>query len=161
MTDIFTTQKRSEIMRGIKSKDTKPEVVLRKGLHRQGLRFRLHVTTLPGKPDIVLPRHRTVIQVRGCFWHGHNCIDGHTPKSRQEYWWPKLSNNKQRDLFNDALLRRNGWFVIVVWECKIQSQRTLQKEIDRIQKIITRKAIATKEEENGGSASSYGNRGRL
>jgi len=136
MADIFTTQKRSEVMRKIKSKDTKPEVILRKALHRQGLRFRLHVTKLPGKPDIVLPRHRTVIQVRGCFWHGHSCIDGHTPKSRQEYWEPKLNKNKQRDLFNDTLLRRNGWSVIVVWECKIQRQLTLQKEIDRIVRII-------------------------
>jgi DNA mismatch endonuclease, patch repair protein len=139
MADIFTIRKRSEIMRGIKSKDTKPEIVLRKALHRKGLRFRLHAANLPGKPDIVLPKHRIAIQVRGCFWHGHDCIDGHTPKSRQEYWKSKLSRNKQRDSFNDALLRRNGWSVIAVWECNIQRQETLQKEIHRILRIINRK----------------------
>jgi len=112
MADIFTTQKRSEVMRNIKSKNTKPEIVLRQALHSQGLRFCLHVNKLPGKPDIVLPKHRTVIQVRGCFWHGHSCADGHTPKSRQGYWKPKLKKNKQRDLFNDTLLRKNGWSVI-------------------------------------------------
>ncbi|MBF0505921.1 MAG: DNA mismatch endonuclease Vsr [Nitrospirae bacterium] len=139
MPDVFTNKKRSEVMSRIRSKDTKPEITLRKVLHRQGLRFRLHVNTLPGKPDIVLPIYRTVIQVRGCFWHGHDCIDGHIPRSRQEYWEPKLLNNKRRDTRNDKALRRNGWSVIVVWECTIQSQTNLEREVNRIFRILSKK----------------------
>jgi len=144
MVDIFTIKKRSDVMSRIKAKDTKPEIVLRKALHKKGLRFRLHVKKLPGKPDIVLTRYRTIIQVRGCFWHKHSCLDGHIPKSRREYWEPKLLHNKQRDAIVDAALRRAGWTVIVVWECKIEHKKLLQKEINRIHKIIyKRKTIAT------------------
>lgn len=139
MADIFSKSKRSEVMRKIRSKNTKPEVTLRKVLHKQGLRFRLHAKTLPGKPDIVLPMYRTVIQVRGCFWHGHHCIDGHMPNSRREYWGPKLLNNKRRDIKNDAALRKTGWSVVVVWDCKIQNSKALNKEVNRILTILEAK----------------------
>ena len=139
MPDVFSKEKRSEIMRAIRSKNTKPEIILRKVLHRLGYRFRIHVVKLPGKPDIVLPKYRTLIQVRGCFWHGHNCIDGHLPKSNREYWKPKLIKNKQRDRRIDAALKNIGWNVIEVWECEIMRQNELKKQIGRIIRILHRK----------------------
>ncbi|MGP8252191.1 MAG: very short patch repair endonuclease [Terracidiphilus sp.] len=93
---------RSANMAKIRSKDTKPEMLVRRALHRLGFRFRLHVRDLPGHPDIVLPKHRTIIEVKGCFWHGHNCNDGRTPKTNKAYWLPKLERNEAR-----APLRRH------------------------------------------------------
>ena len=136
MADVFPEKRRSEIMSRIGSKNTKPELTLRKALHSLGYRFRLHVGTLPGKPDIVLPKYRSAIQVRGCFWHGHTCIDGHIPKDREDYWRPKLLGNRQRDARNDRALREKGWTVIVVWECRIQSHKALDREIKRICRIL-------------------------
>jgi DNA mismatch endonuclease (patch repair protein) len=136
LADVFSKKRRSEIMSLIGSKNTKPEVALRKTLHRLGYRFRLHVGKLPGKPDIVLSKYRSAIQVRGCFWHGHTCIDGHIPKSREDYWKPKLLRNSQRDARNDRALRKMGWTVIVVWECKIQSHKGMDREIRRICRIL-------------------------
>lgn len=136
MTDVFGSNKRSEVMRKIKSKDTKPEIRIRKALHRLGFRFRLHKKELPGKPDIVLPKFRTVIQVRGCFWHGHDCLKSSLPKSNQEYWIPKLKANKERDHRNDRLLKDMGWNVIVVWECQCMTAEGLQHEIKRIREDL-------------------------
>ncbi len=138
MTDVFTPEKRSNLMSKIRSKDTKPELVLRKALHRLGYRFRLHVKDLPGKPDIVLPKYKTVIQVRGCFWHGHNCIDGHIPKTRVNYWKPKIEGNIRRDRRNCRLLRKEGWSVINTWECKLTSQLKLKSELSRIIRLLNR-----------------------
>ena len=111
-----TTPERSANMSRIRSKDTKPEILVRKALYRLGLRFRLHVRGLPGCPDIVLPKYRTVIQVKGCFWHGHTCLDGRLPKSNRDYWVPKLIGNREQDIANDRKLRRLGWSVRNVWE---------------------------------------------
>ena len=132
MADVFTAEKRSQVMRQIRSRDTKPEMLIRRGIHRLGYRFRLHGKKLPGKPDMTLPRYHTVIQVRGCFWHGHNCNDGHAPKSHQHYWRPKLEANKERDAKNDRLLESMGWKVIIVWECSISSEEGLTTELKRI-----------------------------
>jgi len=110
---------RSANMAKIRSKDTKPEMLVRRALHRLGFRFRLHVKDLPGNPDLVLPKHRTIIEVKGCFWHGHNCTDGRTPKSNKAYWLPKLARNKARDRSNARKLRRLGWSVHGLWECRI------------------------------------------
>jgi DNA mismatch endonuclease, patch repair protein len=114
-----TTVARSLNMSRIRSKDTKPEMLVRRALHKLGFRFRLHVRNLPGCPDIVLPKYQTIIQVKGCFWHGHNCPDGRLPKSNREYWIPKLFGNKKRDQVNDRKLRRLGWSVKGLWECRI------------------------------------------
>ncbi len=141
MADVFSPDKRSEIMSKIASKNTKPEMSLRKFLHSLGFRFRLHVKSLPGSPDLVLTRYKTVIQVRGCFWHGHTCIDGHIPKSRRNYWEPKLLRNRLRDERNDKLLRKSGWSVIVVWECMIQNPKGLMQEIERIRKKLRKREI--------------------
>jgi DNA mismatch endonuclease (patch repair protein) len=116
---VETIAERSAIMSRIRSKDTKPEMLVRKALHRLGFRFRLHALSLPGRPDIVLPKYKTIIQVKGCFWHGHTCRDGREPKSNREYWVPKLIRNKQRDISNDRKLRRLGWSVHNLWECRI------------------------------------------
>jgi DNA mismatch endonuclease (patch repair protein) len=138
MADVFSVEKRSAVMRAIRSKDTKPEMAIRSALHRMGFRFKLHSRKLPGKPDVVLPRFATAIQVRGCFWHGHTCADGRVPKSRFEYWGPKLAANKRRDKKNDASLRKLGWSVLVVWECRC-SGYALDQSVARIIKHLSRK----------------------
>jgi DNA mismatch endonuclease (patch repair protein) len=117
-------------MAHIRSKDTKPEMIVRRALHRLGYRFRLHVRDLPGRPDIVLPRYRKIIQVKGCFWHGHNCVDGHLPKSNLEYWMPKLRRNKERDSVTDRKLRGLGWSVRNLWECRVC--KLSSEKLDRI-----------------------------
>jgi len=134
MADVFSQIKRSEIMKAIRSEDTIPEMKIRKALHGLGHRFRLHARHLPGNPDIILPKYHTAIQVRGCFWHGHSCRDGHTPQSRRAYWRPKLEKTKRRDYRNDASLRRKGWRLLVVWECRIRTSSGVAREIARIQK---------------------------
>ncbi len=116
-----TTPARSALMSCIRSKDTKPEMHVRRLLHSLGFRYRLHVRSLPGCPDIVLPKLRTVIQVQGCFWHGHSCRDGRVPQTNTEYWTPKLLRNRQRDRSNERKLRRLGWSVHTFWECRVNS----------------------------------------
>ena len=119
MVDVFSKNKRSEIMSLIKSKNTRPEKAVRSHLHKQGYRFVLHDKRLPGKPDIVLPRYKTVVEVNGCFWHGHNCKLSSKPSSNRKFWKEKICNNKRRQKNNFQKLRRLGWKVIVVWECQI------------------------------------------
>jgi DNA mismatch endonuclease, patch repair protein len=114
-----TTPERSANMSRIRSKDTKPEMLVRKALFRLGFRFRLHVRGLPGRPDIVLSKYQIVIQIKGCFWHGHTCPDGRLPKSNRDYWVPKLLKNRERDISNDRKLRRLGWSVRNLWECRV------------------------------------------
>jgi DNA mismatch endonuclease, patch repair protein len=104
-------------MRAIKSANTRPEILVRKALHAAGFRFRLHSKNLPGKPDIVLPKYRTVIFVHGCFWHGHDCKYFKAPKTRTEFWLNKIAKNKRRDKINADKLIELGWRVLVVWEC--------------------------------------------
>lgn len=141
MADKLSTERRSWNMSRIKSRDTQPEFAVRRMLHTLGYRFRLHRGDLPGKPDIVLPKHKIVIFVHGCFWHQHAaCIDCSKPKTRSNYWAPKLQGNQVRDKKNRARLRRLGWKPIVIWECetknakKLESRltRTLNSRIDRL-----------------------------
>lgn len=114
----------------IRSKNTSPEMAVRRLVHSMGYRFRLHVADLPGKPDIVLPRWKTIIDVRGCFWHQHpGCIDSHIPKSRRAYWKPKLMRNQRRDKENIRELKRLGWRVCVIWECQTKSAQVLTKRL--------------------------------
>ena len=121
-TDVFSPEKRSAVMRAVKSTNTKPEVALRKALFALGYRYRLNVKGLPGKPDIVLPKYRTVIFVHGCFWHGHRCKRGaRVPKSNTEYWIEKIARNKLRDRKNRAALEQLGWRVITLWECSLKT----------------------------------------
>jgi len=121
MSDIFSSQKRSDIMSKISGKNTKPEILVRKFLFSQGFRYRLNVKTLPGKPDIVLPKYKTVIFINGCFWHGHTCKKGQTPSTNIDFWKKKISSNKSRDDKNVMLLTELGWNVITIWQCEIRS----------------------------------------
>ena len=117
------SEKRSRNMSAIKSKNTKPEIAVRKLLHSMGFRFRLHRKDLPGSPDIVLPKYKTVIFVHGCFWHRHeNCKYASTPKTRQEFWEAKFRDNINRDKLNQENLSSKGWKIIVVWECEIKDK---------------------------------------
>ena len=132
--DTLSTQKRSERMALIRSKDTRPEMAVRSMIHRLGWRYRLHHSNLPGKPDLVFPRLRKVVFVHGCFWHRLSCKAGQRmPKSRLEYWQPKFDRTIQRDKINRILLKRSGWAVYVVWECQINdisARERLQKFLD-------------------------------
>lgn len=128
--DIFTAEKRSEIMRAVRGRDTGPEIALRKALFAKGFRYRLNVKSLPGKPDIVLPKYRAVIFVHGCFWHGHDCARGkRTPKTNADYWKKKIRRNVERDHAAIAALQRHGWYVKISWECDLKD---LPKEANKI-----------------------------
>lgn len=119
MADVVDKATRSRMMAGIKDKDTQPELIVRKYLHSQGIRYRLHRSDLPGKPDLVFPRFGCVVFVHGCFWHRHKgCSYAATPKSRQEFWAHKFGSNIERDRRNNKQLRRLGWHVLVIWECQ-------------------------------------------
>ena len=117
------SEQRSRNMSAIKSKHTKPEIKVRKVLYSMGYRFRLHSKDLPGSPDIVLPKYKTVIFVHGCFWHRHeNCKYASTPKTRQEFWNKKFTENIKRDKLNQENLSSKGWKIIIVWECEIKDK---------------------------------------
>jgi DNA mismatch endonuclease, patch repair protein len=121
MVDVVDRVTRSRMMGGIRGKDTKPELDLRLALHRRGLRYRLHVPGLPGRPDIVLPKHRAIIEIHGCFWHRHaNCRFCTTPASNIGFWKPKFAETIKRDKRNIEALRELGWRVAVVWECSVK-----------------------------------------
>ena len=123
---------RSANMRAIRSKGTKPEMCVRRFVHGLGYRYRLHVSGLPGTPDLVFPRMRKVIFVHGCFWHMHQiCRDGRIPESRRDYWEPKLLGNVKRGRKNLAALRRLGWRPLVVWECELEDPARVQKKLTR------------------------------
>ena len=113
---------RSKLMASIKSKNTSPELLVRRGLHRLGFRYRLHNKTLSGKPDLALPKHKSVIFVNGCFWHGHNCHIFRLPKTRTHFWRDKIENNRLRDQRNIEACKREGWKVLVIWECSLQGK---------------------------------------
>lgn len=122
MTDKITPQQRKALMGRVKNKNTAPEMLVRRLLHRMGYRFRLHRRDLPGTPDIVLPRYRTVVFVHGCFWHGHEgCRRGTCPASNKDFWNAKINRNCERDAMATTLLVCAGWRVITVWDCEIKA----------------------------------------
>ena len=119
--DIVSTSKRSEMMSRVRSSNTRPELLLRSQIHQLGFRFRVNVSTLPGKPDLVFPKFRTAVFVHGCFWHQHrNCRRATLPSTRATWWKTKLEGNVLRDKASIRKLRRSGWTVVVVWECQIE-----------------------------------------
>ncbi|MBI4666957.1 MAG: DNA mismatch endonuclease Vsr [Nitrospinae bacterium] len=120
MVDIVDSATRSRIMSRIKGKDTKPEILIRKALFKQGVRFRIQGKSLPGKPDLVLKKYSTVIFVHGCFWHGHDCSHFRMPSSNRVFWKKKIQGNKRNDMQHLATLRENGWRVLWIWECSIR-----------------------------------------
>lgn len=119
MTDTVSPEKRSDVMARVGSKDTKPELMIRKGLHALGFRYRLHVKDLPGKPDLVFRRHGSVIFVNGCFWHGHSCPRCRMPSTNADYWNRKVARNVERDAMNRRSLLDEGWRVLTIWECSL------------------------------------------
>lgn len=132
MTDRVTFAKRSEIMRAVKSKNTKPEMIVRSAAHRLGLRFRLHDSSLPGKPDMVLAKWKTVIFVHGCYWHRHpSCRKTTTPKSNTAFWEAKFATNQARDKRNRRQLIAAGWRVLTIWQCEVTS-------LDQATQILSR-----------------------
>ena len=133
MADTITPEKRSWNRSQIRSENTKPEEFVRKYLYNAGFRYRKNDKRYPGKPDIVLPKYRTVVFVNGCFWHAHDCKRAHLPKSNLSYWAPKIERNKARDEENQKKLKADGWKVIVVWECEL---KTIEKRNERCQLLI-------------------------
>ena len=138
MADIHNSTIRSYNMSQIKSKNTKPELIVRKFLFSKGFRYRLHDKNLPGKPDIILTKYKTIIFVHGCFWHGHdNCKYFVVPKSRTEWWLNKINHNKEKDIENQMLLTQDGWKIIVIWECELKKnvrEENLKNLILKIEK---------------------------
>jgi DNA mismatch endonuclease (patch repair protein) len=123
MIDIMSPDRRSALMGRIRGTDTRPELFLRRMLHKFGYRYRLHQRELPGRPDIVFRGRRTVIFVHGCFWHRHGCSRAYVPKSRRAFWRKKFERNVQRDQENQSRLAAEGWRVLVVWECELDSPK--------------------------------------
>jgi DNA mismatch endonuclease, patch repair protein len=138
MVDVHDSETRSYNMSQIKAKDTKPELIVRKYLHKKGFRFRLHSNKLPGKPDIILPKFKTIIFINGCFWHGHDgCNKFVVPRTRTEWWLNKINKTKKRDAQVSQELKQMGWKVIIIWECELKSNADeqlfkLTEEIARI-----------------------------
>jgi DNA mismatch endonuclease (patch repair protein) len=133
MADVHTPEVRSYNMSMIRGKNTKPEIIVRKFLHAKGFRFRLHKKDLPGKPDIVLPKYKTVIFIHGCFWHGHkNCKYFVVPKTRTKWWLKKIGGNKKTDRRNNIKLGKASWKIITLWECQLRPKKVL-KTLSRLE----------------------------
>jgi DNA mismatch endonuclease (patch repair protein) len=139
MADTLTPAERSERMSRIRSRDTKPELIVRRYLHGLGLRYRLHAKDLPGHPDIVMPKYGVVVFVEGCFWHGHACQKGRVPGTNSTFWAIKVATNQARDKRNQRALRQAGWRVLRVWECQLAKrngrEKTLARLVSRIRNI--------------------------
>ena len=132
MTDTFTPEERSEIMRRVKGTDTTPELIVRRLVHRMGFRYRLHRKDLPGSPDLAFPGRKKAIFVHGCFWHGHSgCKRARIPQTNREYWERKISRNSERDKESARLLKKMGWKTLVVWECRTRDLEALGKRLAR------------------------------
>lgn len=144
MTDVLTAEQRQLNMSRIRGRDTKPEMLVRQGLHARGLRYRLHDRKLPGRPDLVFPRHGAVIFVHGCFWHAHGCAQSKLPATRQDFWKKKLEGNAARDRRAIEALQAAGWRVLVIWECALRGTARLRGDValDRAQRFITGRARA-------------------
>lgn len=131
---------RSEVMARVKSKNTQPELRLRRALHATGLRYRLQAKELPGRPDVVFRQVRLAVFVHGCFWHRHpNCEHARMPKSRLDFWKPKLTANVERDVRQRSELEAAGWTVITVWECEVQNDATLSRTVENIRSLVQKR----------------------
>ena len=137
MADIVDKQTRSRMMSGIRSRNTRPEMLIRRGLHALGFRFRLHDRTLPGKPDLVFRKHHAVIMVNGCFWHRHKgCKFATTPKTNRDFWTDKFRRNVERDRRTKRQLQDQGLRVLVIWECEIFMSKSGPLNTDRLRKLV-------------------------
>jgi DNA mismatch endonuclease (patch repair protein) len=130
MTDVFSPEKRSAVMRRVKGKDTAPELTVRAALRRLGVGYRLHRADLPGKPDIAMPGRKLAIFVHGCFWHGHDCARGaRMPKANRPYWEAKIGRNRARDGEHRAALEARGWRAVTLWECELKDEGRLERRL--------------------------------
>jgi DNA mismatch endonuclease (patch repair protein) len=137
MADIFSKEKRSKLMSKVTGKETKPEIMVRKYLFSKGFRFRKNVKTLPGSPDIVLPKYKTVIFVHGCFWHGHDCRKGRLPETNHGFWVDKITKNTERDNRKISELTNLGWKVLVVWDCELVNKTLAEETLGKLVCNIT------------------------
>ena len=145
MADVLSKEIRSYNMSRITGKNTKPEILIRKSLFSKGFRYNLHSKNLPGKPDIVLPKYKTVIFVHGCFWHGHEgCQYYVIPKTRTEFWLNKINTNIQNDMKNLISLKNMGWNVITIWECETKKKNNIKVLIDQIEKELYNNLMSNK-----------------
>jgi DNA mismatch endonuclease (patch repair protein) len=132
MPDVFDPEQRSAVMRAVKSRNTAPEIAVRRAAHALGLRFRLNRTDLPGKPDLVFPGMKTALFVHGCFWHGHSCPRGdRMPASNRDYWRAKIGRNVARDKASLSALKELGWTAVVIWECETRDKAALARLVAR------------------------------
>ena len=142
MADCLTPIQRHQVMSRIRSTNTKPELVLRHALWHRGFRYRINESRLPGKPDVVLPKYKTVLFIHGCFWHGHKgCLTSHIPETNTEFWMAKIARNQERDQEVWRRLEAKGWSVIIVWECQLK-KANLEETIDRVAGEIVRNGEA-------------------
>lgn len=152
MVDVFTKEKRSWVMSRIRGRDTKPEILVRSMLHALGYRFTVNGPknkSLPGRPDIVLPKWETVVFVHGCFWHGHErCPVFRLPKTRTEWWKEKIDKTRARDARSEAVLREAGWNVVVIWECELANLKKIESLAARLSSLIERKTMEYRFEDN-------------
>lgn len=138
MVDVVDSSTRSRMMAGIKGKNTRPEIEIRKRLFALGYRYRLHDTKLPGKPDLILPRYNAVIFINGCFWHAHDCSLFKWPSTRKKFWKKKLTRNREKDIENNVVLKELGWRILTIWECSFRGVgKKREKEID----VIIKKTV--------------------
>jgi DNA mismatch endonuclease, patch repair protein len=135
MVDVVDTKTRSRMMSGIKSKNTRPELLIRKALFDKGFRYRLHAQYLPGKPDLVLPNYNAVIFIHGCFWHGHDCHLFKWPSTRPDFWKSKINRNQEVDIRAYKNLIKDGWYILTIWECALKgkTRRPLEYVVDNIE----------------------------
>jgi len=138
MVDVLTPEQRQLNMSRIKGKDTKPEMLIRRGLHARGLRYRLHDRLLPGRPDLVFPKYNTAVFIHGCFWHAHGCAMSKLPATRQDFWKTKLSANAARDRTVVEALQASGWRVLIIWECALRGPQRWTEDalFDRVANFI-------------------------
>jgi len=139
MADIYTKKKRSEIMSKISGKETKPEIIVRKHLFKNGFRFRKNDKRYCGNPDIVLPKYKTIIFIHGCFWHGHHCKAAKLPETRKEFWKEKINGNIKRDQRNKSELEKSGWKVITIWQCELKNNEIRTKTLDKLTNTLHNK----------------------
>lgn len=144
MTDIVPPEVRSRMMAGIQGKNTLPEILVRKEMHRRGYRYRLHASGLPGKPDMVFPRFRAVVFIHGCFWHGHDCALFRLPATRPEFWKDKIDRNRQHDARVTTALLVAGWRVAVIYECTVKRRRQadIAAVVDQLEQWLTGNATS-------------------
>ena len=121
MADTLSKERRSALMKRVKQKNTAPELIVRKALHKRGLRYKIGDPKLPGRPDLSFPRYRAALFVHGCFWHGHGCRAGRLPSTNTDFWVPKIEGNRERDHRKEAVLRELGWRVFTIWQCEIKA----------------------------------------